>query len=201
MSITTYSELQSAIGNWAGRDDLTTRLPEFIALFEAQLNRKLRVRQQITSTTLSPSSGTASLPSDYLEWKRVTWSGTPARQLQYATPEYASAVNPDGASADPIYFTIEGANLKVVPISDTSISFLYAQKVPALTDSNTTNWLLTAHPDAYLYGSLEKLATYTQDLSNGVSWHQLAAQALDEMWSLNFATTGASVQRAAGPTP
>ena len=201
MSITTYTELKTAIENWAARGDLTERLPEFIALFEAQLNRRLRVRQQVTSTTLTPSSGTATLPTDYLEWKRVTWNGNPTRQLQYVTPEYLGAINQDSASANPIYFTIEGSNLKVGPLSDTTLDFLYAQKVPALSDSATTNWLLTAHPDAYLYGSLEKLATFVQDVENGLVWRSKAEQALAEMWSLNFATTGTVAQRPAGPTP
>ena len=35
------------------------------------------------------------------------------------------------------------------------------QKIPALAD-NATNWLLDAHPDAYLYGSLMQSAPYLQ---------------------------------------
>jgi hypothetical protein len=39
---------------------------------------------------------------------------------------------------------------------------LYSQKVPALSDSATTNWLLTSHPDAYLFGTLTMSATLTE---------------------------------------
>jgi len=35
MSITTYAELQSAIGNWLDHSLFSARIPEFIALFEA----------------------------------------------------------------------------------------------------------------------------------------------------------------------
>ncbi len=45
MSISTYAELQTAVGNWLNRADLTARIPEFIELFEARVKRDLRVRQ------------------------------------------------------------------------------------------------------------------------------------------------------------
>jgi hypothetical protein len=42
MAISTYTELQAAIPNWlGGRADLTLRIPEFITLCEAKLNRTL----------------------------------------------------------------------------------------------------------------------------------------------------------------
>ena len=42
MSITTYSELKTAIANWLNRDDLTAVIPDFVSLVVADLNRKLR---------------------------------------------------------------------------------------------------------------------------------------------------------------
>jgi hypothetical protein len=44
MAITTYAELQAAAANWLVRGDLTARIPEFITLAEARLNRVLRAR-------------------------------------------------------------------------------------------------------------------------------------------------------------
>ena len=46
MAITTNSELNTAVANWLSRSDLTSRIPEFIALFEAKFNRDMRVPQQ-----------------------------------------------------------------------------------------------------------------------------------------------------------
>lgn len=82
MAITTYSELQAAIQAWLARTDLAANVPDFITLFEAAANRRLRVRQQETSTTLTPTSGSASLPADYLSWRRVTWAGSPLQELE-----------------------------------------------------------------------------------------------------------------------
>lgn len=45
MAITTFSELKTGIANWLERDDLTSRIPEFIALAEARHRREIRIRQ------------------------------------------------------------------------------------------------------------------------------------------------------------
>lgn len=46
MAITSYSELSTAVANWLERDDLTSRIPEFISLAEARHRREIRLRQQ-----------------------------------------------------------------------------------------------------------------------------------------------------------
>lgn len=201
MAITTFAELKTAMGNWLDRTDLSSRLPEFIALFEAKINRKLAVRQQVTSTTLTPVAGSATLPTDYLAWKKVTWTGSPLAALTYVTPEYLDATYNIGLSDTPVHFTIEGSTLKVRPIDNTALTFLYAQKVPALSDSATTNWLLTSHPDAYLFGSLTMAATFTEDASNGPVWNDLTQQAIGELWGSDFRSSGPMVQKTTGPTP
>ena len=66
MSIATYSDLQTAIASWIARQDLAANIPDFIALFESVANRRLRLRQQESAATLTPSSGVAALPADYL---------------------------------------------------------------------------------------------------------------------------------------
>lgn len=201
MAISTFAELKTAISNWTDRSDLSSRLAEFIALFEAQVNRRLMVRPQTTSSTITMSSGSGSLPSDYLEWKRVTWNGTVTRELDYVTPSFLKSYNASAASGDPSYFTIEGSTIRVAPLSDTSLDLLYSQKVPALSDSATTNWLLTSHPDAYLFGSLTMCATFTSDAENGRAWNALTQGILGELWGLDFAQRGTMQQRVLGPTP
>ncbi len=199
MAISTYAELQTALGTWLDRS--LTNITDHITLFEAQVNRRLLVRQQTTSATITMSSGSGSLPTDYLEWKRVTWSGTVTRELDYVTPSFLSTFNAAAASGDPTYFTIEGGTIKVALLSDTSLDLLYSQKVPALSVSNTTNWLLTAHPDAYLFGSLTMSATQTSDAENGRAWNTLTQGILGELWGLDFAQRGSLQQRVSGPTP
>jgi hypothetical protein len=46
MAITTNAELESALAGWLDRSDLTARIPDFVTLCEARVNRKLRVRER-----------------------------------------------------------------------------------------------------------------------------------------------------------
>src|SRR5437899_475493 len=86
MAFTTYAELQAAIASWLARDDLTAYIPDFITIFEAAAARKLKVRLQESTTTLTPSSGVATIPTDYLGHRRVTWTGSPVHELGYVAP-------------------------------------------------------------------------------------------------------------------
>lgn len=50
-----YATLQAAVAAWLARADLTSQIPTFIQLAEADLNRQVRTRQMQTLVT-----GTAS---------------------------------------------------------------------------------------------------------------------------------------------
>lgn len=201
MALDTYANLQTAIADWMARSDLTTVIPDFITLLEARVNRELRVRSMLTSTNLTPSSGSATLPTDYLEWKRVTWTGSSRIELEWVEPTYLQAAYPTSPSDTPRRFTIEGTTLKIRPIDGTALEFLYYQKIPALSNSNTTNWLLTAHPDLYLYGSIASGKAYMQDAEKAAFAAQAASAVMDSIKSLDRATQGQAQIRAYGSTP
>ena len=201
MAITTYSELQTALQSSLARTDLATAAADWITLFEAAANRRLRVRQMETSTTLTPVSGSVSLPSDYLSWRRVTWSGSPLQELEYVTPTYLNWAFPGSSVANAAVFTIEGAVLKVRPSSDTALDFDYFQKIPALTNINTTNWLLTAHPDCYLKGALYEAYDFIMDKESAFMRKTQRDEIFDEIEKLSNKTRGVGGMRVLGPTP
>ena len=200
MAITTYAELQTAVANWLDRSDLTSRIPEFIALFEARINRRLRVRQQVTSDDITPASGSVTLPADYLEWIRVTWLGDPRRELEYVEPTYLQAAYPDQPSDTPRFFTVEGSAIKIMPLDTTDVQLLYYQKIAALSDAATTNWLLTAHPDAYLFGTLAEAKGFSES-PDGALWDSRAKEAIAEIERLSQQSRGQMQIRAYGSTP
>src|SRR5437764_371489 len=106
MTIATYSDLQSAIASWLGHSLFTANIADFITLFEASANRKLLTRQQETVATLTPdTSGNATLPSDYLAWRRVTWTGSTRTELAYVAPDYFEATYPTRPADTPRFFT------------------------------------------------------------------------------------------------
>jgi hypothetical protein len=201
MTIQTYSDLQTAIANWIARADLATNIPDFIALFESAASRRLRLRQQESIATLTPSSGVATLPADYLAWRRVTWSGQFPRELEYVHPSYLHALYPTLPAGTPRLFTIEGGTLTVAPASDTALTFDYFQKLPALSSTTTSNWLLAAAPDLYLFGALAEAHGFVKDTESLALWKSRRDELLGEIERLDVKTRGQAGIRVIGPTP
>lgn len=198
MALTTYAELQAAIASWLARDDLTAYIPDFITLFEAAACRRLKVRLQETTTTLTPSSGVATIPDDYLGHRRVTWTGTPNTELRYVTPPvYATYLNT--GNGNPTVFTIEGSNLRVAPSSDTALTVTYNQRLSAV--SGTLNWLFTNHPDAYLFGSLCEANAFNKDVDPAGLWKARRDEVFDEIAKLDFNERQGMTMRVMGATP
>lgn len=199
MSLATYADLQSQIANWLARDDLTNYIPDFITLFEAAACRKLKVRPQETTTTLTPSSGVATLPTDYLGHRRVTYSGTPIHELDYLAPPVWASYYPESPSGVPTVFTIEAGYLKVKPLSDTALTFTYYQKTAAV--SGTLNWLYTNHPDAYLFGSLCEANAFNKDVDPAGLWKARRDEVFNEIAMLDFNERSGMTVRVMGQTP
>lgn len=199
MALTTYVELKASIADYLARSDLTTQIVDYIDLFERAANRRLRVRQMETTTTLTPSSGSATLPTDYLTWRRVTWTGSVRRELEYVHPSYLQAYYPDTPSGDPSLFTIEGTTLKVRPTSATGLEFDYFQKIPALASG--ANWLFTAHPDVYLFGSLVEAYTMLKDYEAATVWKVRRDEVFEEIEKLSIKTIGPASIRLMSVTP
>lgn len=162
MAFESYSDLQAAIASWLNRTDLTSAIPDFIALAETRFNRELRTLQMVKRATANTEDEFVAVPADWLEAKDLSIADYP---LSYITPDklaewkYAKVTGPSR------YYTIVGGSFELfpAPTSDVTVEMAYYAKIPALTVSNTTNWLLAKAPDLYLYGSLQQAAPYIMD--------------------------------------
>jgi hypothetical protein len=190
MAIGTYAQLQSAVADWAARADLSPRMADYITMAEARFNRELRVRQMETEATVTMTAGTGTLPTDFLAMKRVTYQGDPVRELYYQTPAYLQDAFPDTTASDPVVYTLEGLSLKVRPITSTSVKVLYWQKIPALSDSATTNWLLTAHPDLYLAATLAEVAQWEPDIPDAARYEARTVELIERVSRLSAQAPG-----------
>lgn len=182
MSISTYSELQTAIADWLLRDDLTSAIPNFIQLAEAQFNREIRDFRMIKRADASIDSEYSQVPSDWVENIRFQLNTSPITTLEFVTADQAAEEKITFSSAgQPRFFTMIGDEFQVVPAPDSTYTgeLTYYSEIPSLSDSNTTNWLLTNAPDIYLYGALIQSAPYLQDDSRLQTWTALYAQARD----------------------
>jgi len=202
MAISTYSELKSAIADWLNRDDLTSVIPSFIELAEAELTRNLRHRKMIARADATINSEYTQTPLDWFQTQTLILETDPVTTLEYLTPEALNAKRAAStANGKPLFYTMIGTEIQVYPVpsGDYTAEMVYYAKIPSLSDSETTNWLLTLAPDIYLYGSLMQSAPYLQDDNRLSVWNALYQKKIEDIYISDQRTTGQTsvVMRAA----
>jgi hypothetical protein len=178
MAVNTYAALQNAIVRWArktGDMEFSDTVPDFIRLCESKLNMRLRLGAQETSASLTPVDGVCTLPADYLTWRSVKVGTT---TLSHISPLQTDAYETAGT---PRYFSIAGDELTVWPSGSGVVTLGYYAKIPALTTTGTTNWLLTKAPQVYIYGSLLEAAPFIGEDARMGLWGQSYEQAIMEL--------------------
>lgn len=176
MPLANYADLKAEVAAWLRRSDLTAEIPTFIALAEAQMNRRLRVRPMAARAAESWSQEYQALPSDFLAEREMTLSdGGAAHRLAYLTPEQMDACTRTASSGRPRFYGLYGGMVRLHPAPDRPYDgeLVYLAAIPALSDANPTNWLLTQHPDAYLYGALAQSAPYLRADERLATWGAL----------------------------
>ena len=169
----TYSGLQASVADFLNRADLTAVIPDFIALAEAQISRRLvmmgPVRRMMGRSDASITSEFASVPTDFMGARAFYLTGGSGRicELDYCDPEEINnrKQHITAASGCPRVFSVVGGEFQFFPAPSSSFAaeLTYWKRIPALSDAAPTNWLLTINPDAYLYGALLQAAPYLKD--------------------------------------
>lgn len=181
MAITTFSELKSAIANWLNRSDLTSVIPDFIALTEADMDRKIRHWRMEERSTASIDARYTALPSGFLEAVRFHLD-VDERPVELVTPLFLQKQRNSNADATgrPQYYAIIAGQIEIWPTPDTTYTgeLYYYARTAALSDSNTSNWILQYFPDTYLYGSLVQSAPYLVDDARAQTWAALYESAV-----------------------
>jgi len=164
MTITSYATLQSEIASWLNRDDLSSIIPTFIQFVEADVNSRLRHQKMVIRAQATSNQEYVQLPSDWLEAINIHIIDG-AQPLSYVTLDQADRINKQQIITKPSFFSIMDNALEIVPApgSNIDIEMIYYGKILALSNTNTSNWLLVKAPDLYLYGSLVHAAPYLLD--------------------------------------
>jgi hypothetical protein len=150
--------------------------------------------------TVTAQSGFTTLPNVYLAWRRVTWTGSTRSELGYVHSSYLQAAYPSQPADVPRIFTIEGSTLKVMPLSGTPLEFDYYQAIPSLV-SASTNWLMTSHPDLYLFGSMCEAEAFGVNDERMPIWKARRDEIFEEIITRDRQTRGPSYVRVFGVTP
>ena len=185
MAIGTYAELQTAVANWLDRADLTDRIPEFIALAEARMNRVLRIRlmeAKYTASTVAAQRNYA-VPTGYIQMRNFQINTSPITPLQYVTPEIYDRLWGGSTDGTPQFYTIVAGEVQLgpLPASVLTMEMLFYKKITALSGSNTTEAMLTDNPDVYLYGALLEAEPFIMNDQRVGLWAQGFQQAVADL--------------------
>lgn len=149
-----FIDLQTAVVEHVRNPSIADVFPRLVKLAEVTFNRRLRCREQITTSALTIASGVAALPTDYAALLGV-FDASGVELIQQ--PVQALQVQQTRG-----YYGLSGSS--VIAKADEVLSLIYYAKVPTITDSLTdTNWLLQKHPGVYLYGVGLEAAKYLRD--------------------------------------
>lgn len=196
MALASYSDLKASIADWLARNDLTNQIADFIALAEARINRELRCREQIAIDSGSISTQQIEIPADFVETVMLTLDTTSANPLEYRPIEDSQKREGAEISGEPRWFSVLGDRIHLYPAPDGfyTYSLSYYAKVPSLSDSAPTNWLLTKAPDVYLFAALKEGAGFLMDSGAEMAWDAKYRTALDALQAAEART-----KRTSGP--
>jgi hypothetical protein len=179
MAISSYAELQTEVAAWLQRSDLSARIPVFVGMATARFNRELRVPEMETLVTTAADAEYTDLPLDFLQIRSIETNGD---RMEYLAPEeFQAYVAATSTPAVPVY-TIADMSLRIYPAPSVSstltLKVLYYARIPELDSPGDTNWLLDAHPDAYLFSALLEAAGFLHDDPRMAVWDSRLQQAM-----------------------
>ncbi len=154
----------------------------FVQFAENKLYRALNLRNEETALSVSISSGTGTVPSDFKALKFAYFDDNPEYVLQWVPLDtlYRKYPNRTGAST-PSLIAREGANFVFGPMSkDGTLSGIYYAKQDPLRTTDPS-WYVTNAPEVLLYGSLLEAAPFIQDDERIPTWRMFYDEAVESL--------------------
>lgn len=189
MALSTFTELKDAIADWLDRSDLTARIPDFIALAEARINRELRIRPMEVRSTMYATVDQQyfNLPGGYIQMRNIQLNTNPTTPLEYITPEMLDRLYGSTTTGKPRAYTLIGDEIQLAPIPDSAyqIEMAFYEKFTALGDGTsgtvTSNWLTKNAPDILLYGALMEAEPFIKNDERVAVWLNGYGNAIDKL--------------------
>lgn len=188
MALSSYTDLQDAVKDWASRFDTTVsnRVPDFIRLGEERLWQRVRAQWGIEHTTLTipANQNWVALPAGWLEFKRI--KSAAESRIEYMSADALEDLPPPG---DATKYSIEGGRLIYgqTPAADLVLTTKY-YKMPGLLATSGTTWLLERAPSIYLYAALIELAIFTKNPERTAEYGALLDKAIENFQSADEAS-------------
>lgn len=197
-----YTEIKDMALGYADRQDtdITGKMDLFLKMVESRINRALETQTMITTvqTVLVDNVFEYTLPTGFLSIKDIKVVNTDNENYSYplemASPERVTTFRLDGS--DQRIFAILGNTVQICsnPYDATLnlvLEISYYQRLAALTNTSTTNWISTNHPDAYIFGLMVEINSYVKDADATMLWENrfngvlsdITSQDIRHLWS------------------
>ena len=169
MALLTYDDIILTIKNYTHRNDLGTKVDDFILLAETEMMSnpdeplKMNLSETITELTASISTRFLALPTGFESSRKFSITiDDSIYGLKYRTPDQLIIRDDTGV---PCFFTIRANQIEfdILPDETYTVTTTYFAEFTALTEANQTNIVLTKYPNIYLFGCLRQAFIYTQD--------------------------------------
>ena len=189
MALSNYTELKAAIADWLDRTDLTSRIPDFITLAEARVNRELRIRAMENRSTMTTTGGQRyfALPARYVQMRNFQLNTNPITPLEYITPEMLDRLYGSKTSGKPKAYTLIGDEIQLAPVPDSTytLEMAFYEKFTPLGDGTsgtvTSNWLTNNAPDVLLYGALIEAEPFIKNDERMPLWLNAYKEAINKI--------------------
>lgn len=182
--ITNYATLVAAVEEYLARPDLQSYARVFIQQAEGRFNTDLKVVDMHKSTGSLPSGNAKiDLPEDFIDWVAAEWTplaGSSQRplMLRYVeadSPEFRNRHRPNGP---PQFYTVLAGKVRFMPSAPGFVDLTYYARIPSLSETQPTNWLIRKAPEVYLYGTLMEAALFQKDEERSAQWLGLVKERL-----------------------
>lgn len=184
--ISTYAELREEIATNLRRDGLGNNIPNMIQMAEERMRNELRVWQMQSSTIRTILAGTnaASVPTDMVEIRSVYYNNAGNSYELTALP-IAALKEQYNHAGSPKHYAVHGSDFVFFPTppEDFVVEIEYLSFPSGLSESNTSNVILTNYPSIYLYGSLiygYDLVRHKEQREVAIGYYTQAVQAANK---------------------
>ena len=215
MATDTYVKLQAAIASELNRTDLASSVTAFspatldtdivrlIEKAENRIERDLNARgghkamETVTnSLTTTGSQETLTLPTDFLSARVFALTSSPYVILEFVDPNSLFTQYPSTTSGQPEKYTIIGTNtayLRPIPDGVYTTRLIYTAKLPRLSSTQTTNWLLTSHVDIYISATMVEACLFLENDERTQYWQGSYDQRMNDLMGDDRMTRWAAV--------
>lgn len=186
MAMANFTDLKALVTDYVNSATVTSsRIDDFIRLTEARIVGDFAENQLLAklleSETIVTDAASKALDAGYRGTSVVYLDANPKKVLSYMSPDEFFGRWLSSNSGKPSAYTIQGMNIHFGPTPDSSYNAIHwFVKMPDLA-TDTTNSILTNHPNLYLYGVLSEAYDWLSNDAKATKYERRYLQTLDSL--------------------